>query len=63
MTYPALREFVNRVKRVQGTKSTEFRITTTEAVKISLELNELLIRLQKEEKNENGKVNIAGGTF
>ena len=66
MPYPELENFISRVKRLQASNSTEMRITKEEALKISIELTELLLKRPTEKiiiSRPSESKQVDGGTF
>lgn len=61
--YPALLDFVGRVQRARGIKTSEFRITTEEANKIALEISKLMLTKTIEIEKQKPSGLIDGGNF
>ena len=64
--HPAIQEFINRVQRAKAANSKDFRIQMDEAIQISLELNKILLKIDKPDPlpvPEKAPAHIDGGDF
>lgn len=59
----AIRNFIGKVKTMQTGKSKEMRLTYDEAFKLSVELNELLLKAVEAKPVDDGKTIITGGSL